>query len=52
MKLLGDGGEDVSCILEDWHLDITDTESDGQFDEAYLDKFLDSLKTFFSLSVV
>ena len=47
MKLLGDGGEDVSCVLEDWHLDITDTDNDGHFDESYLDKFLDDLKTFF-----
>ena len=37
----------MSCVLEDWHLAITNTEHEGQFDEAYLDTFLDDLKTFF-----
>ena len=28
-------------------MEITDTDNDGHFDESYLDKFLDDLKTFF-----
>ena len=45
--LLGDGGEDVSCVLEDWHLDVTDTENGGEFSAEYVDEFLDRLRKFF-----
>ena len=42
----GDGGEDVSCVLEDWHLDVSSKDG-GQFQESYTDAFLDDLKMFF-----
>ena len=34
----------MSCVLEDWHLDVT---SGGEFDASYVDTFLDDLKKFF-----
>ena len=43
---LGDGGEDVSCVLEDYHLDVT-RDDNGQFDSSYVETFLDELKIFF-----
>lgn len=37
----------MSCVLEDWHLEVSDLEHDGKFEKAYVDKFLGDLKTFF-----
>ena len=50
--LLGDGGEDVCCTLEAFHLDITDTESEGRFPAEYVDGFLERLKCFFISGLV
>lgn len=46
-SFLGDGGEDVCCTLEAFHLDITNTESEGRFPAEYVDGFLERVKTFF-----
>ena len=48
----GDGGEDVSCVLEDFHVDVTDTFNSGKFEQDYVDKFLDELKMFFVQGLV
>ena len=48
---LVDGGEDVSCILEDWHLKHSD-ERGGVFQSCYTDTFLDNLKCFFIEALV
>ena len=45
--ILGDGGEDVSCTLEAFHLDITNKESEGSFPAEHVDRFLERLKCFF-----
>ena len=42
----GDGGEDVSCVLEDWHVEPSDQDHEGHFDQAYVDGFLGDLKMF------
>ena len=46
LLFLGDGGEDVSCVLEDWHLDVSRGDG-GVFEASYVDTFLDELKIFF-----
>ena len=43
----GDGGEDVSCVLESWHLEKSDMEREGVFPANYVDSFLNDLKWFF-----
>ena len=44
---LGDGGEDVSCVLEDWHMNVSRGDG-GVFDASfYVETFLDELKIFF-----
>lgn len=49
---LGDGGEDVSCVLESWHLERTDEEQGGVFPAEYVDSFLEGLKCFFLEALV
>ena len=46
---LGDGSEDVSCVIEGRHLDIDEEISDtlGEFPAQYVDEFKDRLKQFF-----
>ena len=39
-------------MLEDWHLEMTRAEDEGQFDQAYVDTFLDDLKRFFISGLV
>ena len=51
MSFKGDGGEDVSCILEDWHLELSD-DREGVFQSNYTDSFLDDLKCFFIEALV
>ena len=48
----GDGGEDVSCVLESWHLEKSDTERGGVFPANYDDSFLNNLKCFFVEALV
>ena len=45
--VLGDGGEDVSCVLESWHLERSAEEQGGVFPASYVDSFLADLKCFF-----
>lgn len=33
--VLGDGGEDVSCVLESWHLERSETDREGVFPASY-----------------
>lgn len=49
---VGDGGEDVSCVLESWHLERSDTDSGGVFPASYVDSFLDTLKCYFVEALV
>ena len=37
----------MSCVLEDFHLELSGVEHDGHFDEAYVDVFLGDIKMFF-----
>ena len=37
----------MSCVLEDWHVEPSDQEHEGQFDKEYVDGFLGDLKMFF-----
>ena len=46
MLILGDGGEDVSCRIENQHLSL-EGDGNGSFPANYVDKFLDELKCFF-----
>ena len=50
--LAGDGGEDVCCVLESWHLEREDTDSGGVFPASYTDTFLNNLKCFFVEALV
>ena len=43
---MGDGGEDISCSLEDNHLEQSMTDSGGEHPSSYIDAFLDNLKIF------
>ena len=42
----------MSCVLEDWHLELSRAEDEGHFDQAYVDTFLDDLKMFFISGLV
>ena len=46
MQFLGDGGEDVSCRIENQHLSL-EGDGNGSFPSNYVDTFLDELKCFF-----
>ena len=50
-SITGDGGEDVCCVLESWHLEREDTAS-GVFPASYTDTFLNNLKCFFVEALV
>ena len=43
---LGDGGEDISCALEDCHLETSLVDTRGEHCASYVDTFLDQLKIF------
>ena len=47
MLFVGDGGEDVCCTLENFHLEMTNKEAEGKFPAEYVDEFIGSLKCFF-----
>ena len=52
MVCTGDRGEDVSCVLESWHLEKSDEKSEGVHQADYVDSFLDNLKCFFVEALV
>ena len=52
ITLAGEGGEDVSCVLESWHLERSETDREGVFPASYTDTFLNNLKCFFVEALV
>ena len=52
ITLAGDEGEDVSCVLESWHLERSETDREGVFPASYTDTFLNNIKCFFVEALV